>query len=44
MGWLFSFRLMAAEDLLSAVAFIMLLIIAWSGDRSARAMTWLAVR
>ncbi len=43
MGWAFSFRLMAAEDLLSAIAMIMLLIIAWTGDKSARAMTWLAV-
>ncbi len=43
MGWAFSFRLMAAEDLLSAIGLVMLLIIAWYGDRSARAMTWLAV-
>jgi NADH-quinone oxidoreductase subunit N len=43
MGWAFSFRLIAAEDLLSAISMIMLLVIAWTGDKSARALTWLAV-
>jgi NADH-quinone oxidoreductase subunit N len=43
MGWALSLRLMAAEDLLSVAGMIMLLIIAWTGDKSARAMTWLAV-
>ncbi|MDP9057757.1 MAG: NADH-quinone oxidoreductase subunit NuoN [Pseudomonadota bacterium] len=43
MGWALSLRLTAAEDLLSVVAFVMLLVIAWMGDKSARAMTWAAV-
>ncbi|MDE2301542.1 MAG: NADH-quinone oxidoreductase subunit NuoN [Sphingomonadales bacterium] len=43
MGWAFSLRLMAAEDVLSLAALVMILLIAWLGDRSARAMTWLAV-
>jgi NADH-quinone oxidoreductase subunit N len=43
MGWAFSFRLLAAEDLLSFIGMVMLLVIAWTGDKSARAMTWLAV-
>jgi len=43
MGWALSLRLTAAEDLLSVAAFVMLLIIAWKGDKLARAMTWVAV-
>ncbi len=42
MSWALSLRLMASEDLLSVTALVMLLVIAWCGDKSARAMTWLA--
>jgi NADH-quinone oxidoreductase subunit N len=43
MGWALSLRLIAAEDVLSGAGLIMLLVIAWTGDKSARAMTWAAV-
>ena len=43
MTWATSLQLTAAEDLLSVAALVMLLIIAWAGEKSARAMTWLAV-
>jgi len=43
MGWLISLRMIAAEDILSLTGLIMLLVAAWGGDKTARALTWLGV-
>ena len=43
MGWLISLRMIAAEDILSLTGLIMLLIAAWGGDKTARALTWFGV-
>jgi NADH-quinone oxidoreductase subunit N len=43
MSWALSLRLIAAEDLFSLVGLVMLLVAAWSGDKAARLVTWVAV-
>ncbi|MGH6787325.1 MAG: NADH-quinone oxidoreductase subunit NuoN [Novosphingobium sp.] len=43
MDWAATFRLIAAEELLSAAALVFLLVAAWAGDKSARALTWASV-
>ena len=43
MGWLVSLRLLAAEDVLSLLGLVLLMICAWGGDAKARLVTWLAV-
>ena len=43
MDWLATLRMIAPEELLSAVGLIMLLAAAWGGDRIARGLTWAAV-
>ena len=42
MGWVGSLRLLIAEDLLSLVGLVLLLVAGWRGDRAARAITWAA--
>ena len=43
MDWSAAFRLIAAEELLSLVGLVLLLVAAWAGDKSARALTWASV-
>ena len=39
MSWVVSLRLMAAEDILSVAALVLLLVAGWAGDKSARFIT-----
>ncbi|MFA7602481.1 MAG: NADH-quinone oxidoreductase subunit NuoN [Novosphingobium sp.] len=43
MDWSHSLRLIAAEEVLSIACLILLLVAAWSGDKAARAINWLAI-
>src|SRR4051812_31779949 len=37
------FRLVLPEEVLSTGALLLMLVAAWAGDRSAKALTWLAI-
>ncbi len=43
MDWAHDLRLIAAEELLSVAGLVFLLVAAWAGEKSARALTWASV-